>query len=173
MWWWQHRKNLAAHFPAKPSLSSPRDNRLWISEPATATLPGVQLFLNNHFYAFDFVGLTLDLQNRLILYNGVCQPRDIPSFRSASPENVLLSGIRAKAIKQCSFPEAQMLMDLKYPWELANEQRLRLQQHLCLYIQVLAPHSTVPIGANLSKFCLAALSIFVFTLLGVFLPLAQ
>ena len=57
-------------------------------------------------------GFTLDIQKRLILYSRVCQARDLPSVRSASPENVLLSGIfaRAPTFKQCSFPEAQMLI---------------------------------------------------------------
>ena len=65
-----------------------------------ATLPGIQLFL--------------------------AEPAPIASVRSASPGNVLLRGFfaRAHTTKQCSFPEAQMLMDLRYLWELANEQRL-------------------------------------------------
>ena len=54
------------------------------------------------------------------------QARDLPSVRSASPENVLLSGIlgREHTIKKCSLPEAQMLMDLRYLWEQVAEQRL-------------------------------------------------
>ena len=51
------------------------DNRLWISEDRVASLPGVRLFLSNHFYgsdialedepAYDLVGFSLDIPNRV------------------------------------------------------------------------------------------------------------
>ncbi|OLP77811.1 hypothetical protein AK812_SmicGene42086 [Symbiodinium microadriaticum] len=62
------------------------DNRLWISEERVASLPGVRLFLSNHFYggdilledepAYDFVGFSLDIPARTIRYNRSCHFKD-------------------------------------------------------------------------------------------------
>ena len=112
------------------------DNRLWISESRFEQLPGIRLLLNNHFYggsiiledepAYDFVGFSLDFEQRRILYNRACQASDLPSTKSAAPQPVLLSGVLARAhtIKKCSFPRVQALMDLRYLWELAQQRGL-------------------------------------------------
>ncbi|CAE7391639.1 unnamed protein product [Symbiodinium sp. CCMP2456] len=101
------------------------DNRIWISERRFEQLPGVRLLLNNRFYggdialedepAYDFVGFSLDFEQRRIMYNRACQTSDLPSTKSAAPEHVLLSGVLALAhtIKKCSYPRAQALMDLR------------------------------------------------------------
>ena len=64
------------------------DNRLWISKDRVASLPGVRLFLSNHFYggdivledepAYDFVGFSLDIPARTIRYNRNCHIKDLP-----------------------------------------------------------------------------------------------
>ena len=76
--------------------------------------------------AYDFVGFSLDLHNRRILYNRACQSADLPSTYSASPEAVQLSGVLARAhtIKQCPDPRAQALSDLRFLWDLADERGL-------------------------------------------------
>ncbi|CAE7275386.1 mettl21a [Symbiodinium sp. CCMP2456] len=103
------------------------DNRIWISERRFEQLPGIRLLLNNHFYggditledepAYDFVGFSLDFEQRRIMYNRACQTSDLPSTKSAAPEHVLLSGVLARAhtVKKCSYPRAQALMDLRRP----------------------------------------------------------
>ena len=95
-----------------------------------------RVFLNSRFYggdivledepAFDFVGFSLDLQNRRILYNRACQSRDLPSTYSASPEPVQVSGVLARAhtMNKCAHPPAQTLSDLRFLWNLAEERGL-------------------------------------------------
>ena len=112
------------------------DNRLWLSESRFEQLPGIRLLLNNYFYggsiileeepAFEFVGFTLDFEQRRILYSRACTTHDIPSTKSAAPQAVLLSGVLARAhtIKKCSHPGAQALMDLRYLWDLAEQRGL-------------------------------------------------
>ena len=112
------------------------DNRLWISESRFEQLLGIRLLLNNHFYggsiifedepAYDFVGFSLDFEQRRILYNRACQASDLPSTKPAAPQHVLLSGVLARAhtIKKCSYPRAQALMDLRYLRELAEQRGL-------------------------------------------------
>ncbi|CAE7665130.1 unnamed protein product [Symbiodinium necroappetens] len=112
------------------------DNRLWLSESRFEQLPGIRLLLNNHFYggsiileeepAFEFVGFTLDFEERRILYSRACTTHDIPSTYSAAPQPVLLSGVlaRARTIKKCSYPRTQALMDLRYLWDLAEQRGL-------------------------------------------------
>ena len=108
------------------------DNRLWIPEDRFATLPGVRLFLSNHHVyagnivledepAFDFVGFSLDVPERVIRYNRTCQAKDLPIHLSACPEATLVSGIIAGAhtIKKCAFPSVQVQADLRYLWNLA------------------------------------------------------
>ena len=102
------------------------DNRLWISEDRFAALPGIRLFLSSHFYggnivledepAFDFVGFSLDIPDRVIRYNRSCQAKDLLSHLSASREAMLVSGILARAhtIKKCAFPPEQVQADLLY-----------------------------------------------------------
>ncbi|OLP90390.1 hypothetical protein AK812_SmicGene28045 [Symbiodinium microadriaticum] len=109
------------------------ENRLWLSERRFEQLPGIRLLLNNYFYggsiileeepAFEFVGFTLDFEQRRILYSRACATHDIPSTKSAAPQPVLLSGVLARAhtIKKCSHPRAQALMDLRYLWDLAEQ----------------------------------------------------
>ena len=96
------------------------DNRLWLSERLFEQLPGIRLLLNNYFYggsitleeepAFEFVGFTLDFEQRRILYSRACTTHDIPSTKSAAPQPVLLSGVLARAhtIKKCSTPEHKL-----------------------------------------------------------------
>ena len=112
------------------------DNRLWISERRFEQLLGVRMFLNSRCYggdiiledepAYDFVGFSLDLHNRCIYYNRACQARELPSTYSASPEQVQLSGVLARAhtIKKCAHPKAQALSDLRFSWSLAEERGL-------------------------------------------------
>ena len=112
------------------------ENRLWLSERRFEQLPGIRLLLNNYFYggsiileeepAFEFVGFTLDFEQRRILYSRACATHDIPSTKSAAPQPVLLSGVLARAhtIKKCSHPRAQALMDLRYLWDLAEQRGL-------------------------------------------------
>ena len=168
-WWSQNTRKFGSALSGKNrSILCLRyvDDHLCISEPAIAALPGVQLFLNDRCCGgdisfedepgFDFVGFTLGLQNRCVLYNRVCQAWDLPSVGSASPENVLLSGMLARAhtIKLCSFPEAQMLMDLRHLWELENEQRLPINSFALRLKLSFALRSTVLIVAK-SDFCAA------------------
>ena len=112
------------------------DNRLWISEDRIASLPGVRLFLSNHFYggnialedepAVDFVGFSLDIPARTIRYNRSCHIKDLPSPLSASSQSTLVSGLLALAhtIRQCAYPASQVHSDLCCLWSLASERKL-------------------------------------------------
>ena len=112
------------------------DNRLWMSDRSTARLPGVQLLLTSSFYggrilledepALDFLGFTLDLQKRSVMYNRACQAADLPNPQSAATPATLLSGVLARShtIKRCSFPASQIRDDLNFLWQLAEQQQL-------------------------------------------------
>ena len=73
------------------------DNRLWISERRFEQMPGVRLFLNSRFYggdivledepAFDFVGFSLDLQNRRIFSTIECANLETCPALTRHPRN--------------------------------------------------------------------------------------
>ena len=139
------------------------DNRLWISEDTVASLPGVRLFLSNHFYggdiiledepAYDFVGFSLDIPARTIRYNRSCHFKDLPSPLSASLQSILLSGLlaRAHAIRQFAYPASQVHADLCYLWSLASERKLPT---ILLFPEILE-HATLHLAAQKPCYMLA------------------
>ena len=106
--------NLAAHFQAnlprhepQPSLSSLRRESpmdLGTGHRGNITLEDEPLSILS--------GSRLICRIGAFLHNRVCQARDLPSVRSASPENVLLSGI----LPEHTLSSSALFQRLKCSW---------------------------------------------------------